>query len=87
MILNLARNDVKEHIFTVLDKLASENHIRYFKWDMNRTFSEPGWPEVAPADQRKLWCGVTFRNLYEMHRLRLVVASRCVKVAAGAGSV
>ena len=65
MILNLARNDVKEHLFTVLDKLASENHIRYFKWDMNRTFSEPGWPEAAPADQRKLWVEYV-RNLYEI---------------------
>jgi alpha-galactosidase len=70
MILNLARNDVKEHLFTVLDKLASENHIRYFKWDMNRTFSEPGWPEAAPADQRKLWVEYV-RNLYEIiDRLR-----------------
>ena len=34
MILNLARNDVKEYIFGVLDKLASEYNIRYFKWDM-----------------------------------------------------
>jgi hypothetical protein len=29
MVLNLARNDVKEHLFTVLDKLASENDIRF----------------------------------------------------------
>jgi alpha-galactosidase len=61
---------VKEHIFAVLDKLASENHIRYFKWDMNRTFSEPGWPEAAPADQRKLWVDYV-RNVYEViDRLR-----------------
>ena len=52
MVLNLARNDVKEYIFGFLDKLASENNIRYFKWDMNRSFSEPGWPKVAPAEQR-----------------------------------
>src|ERR1035441_2958874 len=37
---------------------------------MNRTFSEPGWPEVAPADQRKLWVEYV-RNLYEIiDRLR-----------------
>jgi hypothetical protein len=70
MILNLARNDVKEYIFGVLDKLATENNMRYFKWDMNRTFSEPGWPEAAPADQRKLWVQYV-RNLYEiLDRLR-----------------
>ena len=47
LILNLARDDVKEYIFGFLDKLASTYNIRYFKWDMNRTFAEPGWPEVC----------------------------------------
>ncbi|SPE36333.1 Glycoside hydrolase, clan GH-D [Candidatus Sulfopaludibacter sp. SbA6] len=70
MILNLARSDVKEYVFGFLDKLASQYNIRYFKWDMNRSFSEPGWPEMEPADQRKLWVEYV-RNVYEvMDRLR-----------------
>ncbi len=70
MILNLARTDVKEHIFAVLDKLAGEYNIRYFKWDMNRSFSEPGWPEAEPGDRRKLWVQYV-RNLYDIiDRLR-----------------
>ncbi len=70
MILNLARTEVREYIFGVLDKLASENNIRYFKWDMNRSFSEPGWPESAPGDRRKLWVEYV-RNLYDIiDRLR-----------------
>ena len=70
MILNLARDDVKQYMFEVLDKLATENNIRYFKWDMNRSFSEPGWPEAAPADERKLWVAYV-RNLYDiLDRLR-----------------
>jgi len=37
---------------------------------MNRSFSEPGWPDVSPADQRKLWVDYV-RNLYEIiDRLR-----------------
>jgi len=68
--LNLAREDVKEHIFNVLDKLASEYNIRYFKWDMNRSFAEPGWPEAGAANERKLWVAYV-RNLYEiLDRLR-----------------
>lgn len=55
MVLNMARDDVKEHIFHVLDALASENNIRYFKWDMNRVISEPGWPDEALPEQRELW--------------------------------
>lgn len=70
LVLNMARDDVKEHIFTVLDKLVSENDIAFLKWDMNRNASEPGWPEVAPAEQKKMWLQYT-RNVYEIiDRLR-----------------
>lgn len=70
LVLNLARDDVREYIFGFLDKLASEYKIRYFKWDMNRTFSEPGWPEVAPAEQKTIWIKYV-ANLYDiLGRLR-----------------
>jgi alpha-galactosidase len=70
LVLNLARPEVKEYIFNFLDKLASDYNIKYFKWDMNRTFSEPGWPEVPAADQKKLWV-LYVRNLYDIiDRLR-----------------
>jgi alpha-galactosidase len=70
LVLNLARPEVKEYIFNFLDKLASEYNIKYFKWDMNRTFSEPGWPEVSAPDQKKLWV-LYVRNLYDIiDRLR-----------------
>jgi hypothetical protein len=49
LVLNMARDDVKEHIFGVLDKPLTDNDIAFIKWDMNRHFSEPGWPEAAPA--------------------------------------
>jgi alpha-galactosidase len=35
LVLNMARQDVKEHIFGVLDKLLAENDIAFIKWDMN----------------------------------------------------
>jgi alpha-galactosidase len=54
-ILNMARDDVRDHIFAVLDKLVSENHIEFLKWDMNRHFGEPGWPEVPVAEQKQIW--------------------------------
>jgi alpha-galactosidase len=85
MVLNLARSDVKEYIFGVLDKLATDNNVRYFKWDMNRPFSEPGWPEVAPADQRKLWVEYD-RNLYEiLDRLRAKHPKLEIESCSGGG--
>ncbi len=70
LVLNMARQDVKEHIFGVLDKLLRENNIAFFKWDMNRNFAEPGWPAVSPDEQKELWVQYV-RNIYEIiDRLR-----------------
>jgi alpha-galactosidase len=85
MVLNLARDEVKEYLFGVLDKLASEYNVRYFKWDMNRSFSEPGWPELAPAEQRKLWVQYD-RNLYEiLDRLRAKHPKLEIESCSGGG--
>jgi alpha-galactosidase len=85
MILNLARDDVKQYLFEVLDKLATDYNVRYFKWDMNRSFSEPGWPEAAPADQRKLWVAYV-RNLYEiLDRLRAKHPKLEIESCSGGG--
>src|SRR5450756_171164 len=85
MILNLARTDVKEYIFGFLDKLASEYNVRYFKWDMNRSFSEPGWPEAAPADQRKIWVQYVL-NLYDiLDRLRAKHPNLEIESCSGGG--
>ncbi|HWQ53745.1 MAG TPA: alpha-galactosidase [Bryobacteraceae bacterium] len=85
MILNLARQDVKEYIFGVLDKLAGEYDIRYFKWDMNRSFSEPGWPEAGAANERKVWVEYV-RNLYEiLDRLRAKHPKLEIESCSGGG--
>lgn len=54
LILNFARADVQDYIIALIDRLLSENAIRFIKWDMNRNVSEPGWPD-ALGDQRELW--------------------------------
>lgn len=52
LVLNLARDDVKEFVFNFLDRLVSENDIAFLKWDYNRNWSEPGWTS-APQDRQK----------------------------------
>ena len=85
MVLNFARNDVKEHIFGVLDKLATDYNIRYFKWDMNRPFAEPGWPEQPAGEQRELWVQYV-RNLYEViDRLRAKHPKLEIESCSGGG--
>ena len=54
-VLNLARPDVRTYVYGLLDKLLSTYNISFLKWDYNRNWSEPGWPAVAPEDQKKLY--------------------------------
>lgn len=65
LVLNLARKDVYEYLLKMLDKLLTDHDIAFLKWDHNRAWSEPGWPEVAPAEQQRLY--VTYvDNLYKL---------------------
>jgi len=65
LVLNLARQDVHEYVLGFLDKLLNENDIAFLKWDYNRNWSEPGWDQLPPAEQKKVY--VEFiRNLYSI---------------------
>ncbi len=54
LILNLARDEVKEFVFSTLDRLLGEHNIKYLKWDYNRPVSEAGWPDALPERQREV---------------------------------
>ncbi len=70
LILNMARPEVKEFIFNLLDRLLAENKIEFLKWDMNRHVTEPGWPEVPVAEQKQIYVKYV-NNVYEIiDRLR-----------------
>ncbi len=53
LVLNLAREDVRAHLWERLHTLLSSAPIDYVKWDFNRVFSDAGWPG-DPYPQR-LW--------------------------------
>jgi len=65
LVLNLARPDVRAYILSFLDKLLTENDIAFLKWDYNRNWSEPGWDQVPPSEQKKVYVEFT-RNLYSI---------------------
>jgi alpha-galactosidase len=54
-VLNMAMPEVRAYVLNFLDKLLSENDISFLKWDANRNFAEPGWPQVSPDQQKKLY--------------------------------
>jgi alpha-galactosidase len=65
LVLNLARKDVYHYLLTTLDQLVSNNNIAFLKWDHNRTWSEPGWPDIGPDEQQKLYVAY-IDNLYKL---------------------
>jgi alpha-galactosidase len=65
LLLNLARQDVRDYVYGFLDKLLNENDIAFLKWDYNRNWSEPGWPAVAPDEQKKVYIKY-IDNLYSI---------------------
>ncbi len=65
LVLNLARKDVQQFVFSFMDKLLSENEISFIKWDLNRAISEPGYPSAEKNEMRQVWVEHTFA-LYEI---------------------
>lgn len=63
LVLNLARRDVRDYVLKTVDDILLNNDIQFLKWDYNRNWSEPGWPEMDPQSQPEIY--VTYiRNLY-----------------------
>ncbi|HLY18642.1 MAG TPA: alpha-galactosidase [Bryobacteraceae bacterium] len=85
LILNMARDDVRDHIFQVLDKLVSGNHIEFLKWDMNRHFGEPGWPEVPAAEQKQIWVKYVINVYNIIDRLRAAHPGLEIESCSGGG--
>jgi alpha-galactosidase len=65
LVLNFGREDVQEFILNLLDKLLADYPIKFIKWDMNRPFSEPGWPDAPAGRERELWV----RHTWGLYRI------------------
>jgi len=86
LVLNLAREDVRQYVFLFLDRLLTENNIAFLKWDYNRNWTEPGWPAVAPDAQKNVYVEFT-RNFYGILReLRLKHPNVEIESCSGGGS-
>ena len=86
LVLNLARADVRDYVFHALDKLLSENAIDFLKWDYNRNWSEPGWPQRAPEEEKEVYVDFV-RNVYGiMAQLRAKYPRLEIESCSGGGS-
>jgi alpha-galactosidase len=84
-VLNLARQDVRDYVFQALDKLLRENSIDFLKWDYNRNWSEPGWPQAAAEDEKAVYVDFV-RNVYGiMAQLRAKYPKLEIESCSGGG--
>lgn len=65
VFLNLAKEEVYQHLFNSISKLLSENKIDFIKWDQNTYLTEPGWMDASPDIQREVRIRYT-ENLYRL---------------------
>lgn len=65
LILNLARKDVYDYLYESFHDLLKNHNIKYVKWDMNKSLTEPGWPS-APTDKQR---EVRIRYIENMYRM------------------
>ncbi|MFI1469006.1 alpha-galactosidase [Streptomyces wuyuanensis] len=83
LVLNLAREDVREHLWEQLDALLSSTPVDYVKWDFNRCFTDAGWPG-EPYPQR-LWVEHVHGLYALLDRLRAVHPRVAFESCSGGG--
>lgn len=65
LVLNLARDDIRDWAIRWLDDLIVTCRLDYLKWDMNRYVTECGWPDAPDEMQQTLSVRYT-KNLLEI---------------------
>lgn len=86
LVLNFARRDVADWAYDWLTRLVGEHGIDFLKWDMNRAFSEAGWPDRPDGADR---VGTAYvHHLYEViDRLRADHPRLRIETCSGGGRV
>jgi alpha-galactosidase len=65
LLLNISKPEVKSFIIDFMTKLLSNHSIKFIKWDMNRTMTEPGMQDHPLHRQKEIWIRHV-QSLYEI---------------------
>jgi alpha-galactosidase len=85
LVLNLARKEVRDHLLKVLDDLLTQNDIQFLKWDYNRNWTEPGWPEASPRDQQRVYVDYVHNLYFILSELRRRHPGLEIETCSGGG--
>ncbi|GGM18604.1 alpha-galactosidase [Streptomyces fumigatiscleroticus] len=84
LVLNFARDDVADWAYDWLTRLVADAGVDFLKWDMNRAFSEAGWPE-RPDGHDRLWTGYVHHLYGVLDRLRADHPGLRIETCSGGG--
>ncbi|MBB5803776.1 alpha-galactosidase [Saccharothrix ecbatanensis] len=85
LVLNFAREDVREGVLSRLRALLTDHRIDFVKWDHNRPYTEVGWPQAPHERRREVWVRHV-RGVYEViGRLRAEFPDLMIETCAGGG--
>jgi len=87
LVLNLARPEVREYVYSVANRLLSENQIAFLKWDLNRPWAEPGRPEVASDEEKEIYVIYTCNYYSILAELRQKHPGVEIESCSGGGRV
>lgn len=65
LVLDMTREDVKEYIKSVFDRILQNTNIHYVKWDMNRSLSDL-YGSQLPADEQGKFSHKFMLSVYEI---------------------
>ncbi|MGW0883688.1 alpha-galactosidase [Streptomyces sp. NPDC002671] len=83
LVLNLAREDVRDYLWGQLDAVLSSAPVDYVKWDFNRCFTDAGW--LGEPYPQRLWVDHV-RALYALlDRLRAAHPGVAFESCSGGG--
>ncbi|MEH7087305.1 alpha-galactosidase, partial [Neobacillus drentensis] len=86
LLLNISKPEVKSFIIDFMSDLLQQHDIKFIKWDMNRTVTEPGMKDHPINKQKEIW----IRHVLSLYEIWAELRKRFPHVAfetcAGGGS-
>jgi alpha-galactosidase len=86
LVLNCARQDVRDYLFEKIDALVKEIGIAFIKWDMNRPITEGGWATAPNGEAGRIWQDHALGVYDLMARLRAANPGLEIESCASGGS-
>nr|WP_116233965.1 alpha-galactosidase [Paenibacillus sp. VMFN-D1] len=65
LLLNISKPEVKAYILQFMTELLQNHRIKFIKWDMNRTVTEPGMKDHPLHRQKELW----IRHVHSLYEI------------------